>query len=261
MNKHTLFIFAISLISYSQAYGQWTDNGSSSTTQDKIGINVTDPGSYWLNINGNSFINGNLRFPEVKYNGLTSQTVLSFPAYSDGAYFISRQLTSDIHEFILKMRDNTSGDAFKIWFDDYRGSNYDRTPLIVYGNKVALASDGGNVGIGTTNPTERLAVNGKIKAEEVIVEENVGADFVFDDEYHLPDLVELESFIRSNRHLPEIPTAEQMIAEGVKVGALQMKLLQKIEELTLYVIQLKKENQSQQQLLDIQSSKLQKLEN
>ncbi|MEX2345028.1 MAG: hypothetical protein WD604_05400 [Balneolaceae bacterium] len=106
-----------------------------------------------------------------------------------------------------------------------------------------LFNNAGNVGIGTANPTEILTVAGTTKTEEVIVEENIGADFVFEEAYDLPGLSELETFIQANKHLPEIPPAEEMIRDGVKVGELQMKLLQKIEELTLYVIELEKRDQ------------------
>ena len=105
----------------------------------------------------------------------------------------------------------------------------------------------GRVGIGTISPDEKLTVAGSGKFKEVIVEENTGADFVFEEGYKLPDLSELEEFINANKHLPEIPTAEQMKEEGVKVGELQIKLLQKIEELTLYAIQ---ENRSKSFLED-----------
>ena len=120
----------------------------------------------------------------------------------------------------------------------------------------------GHIGIGTTSPEERLTVAGTIKSQEVIVEENTGADFVFEEGYELPDLSELETFIKSNKHLPEIPTAEQMKEEGVKVGELQIKLLQKIEELTLYAISQEKtlkQQTTENKKLKYQINKQQKL--
>ena len=97
-------------------------------------------------------------------------------------------------------------------------------------------TSGGNVGIGTTNPDQKLTVAGVAKAREIIVEETAGADFVFEDDYDLPTLTNIEQFIRANKHLEGIPSAKEMIENGVKVGELQIKLLQKIEELTLYAI-------------------------
>lgn len=98
----------------------------------------------------------------------------------------------------------------------------------------------GNVGIGTVSPSSRLSVKGTAKAEEIIVEENIGADFVFEEDYPLPSLSEVEHYIKNQKHLPGIPSAEEMKRNGVKVGDLQMKLLQKIEELTLHTIRQQK---------------------
>ena len=92
------------------------------------------------------------------------------------------------------------------------------------------------VGIGTTNPTHKLTVNGYISAEEVAVVPDVPADFVFEDDFDLRSLEEVEQYIDVYGHLPEIPSAAEMKADGVGLAAMQMKLLQKIEELTLYLI-------------------------
>ncbi|OQX76264.1 MAG: hypothetical protein B6D61_09055 [Bacteroidetes bacterium 4484_249] len=106
----------------------------------------------------------------------------------------------------------------------------------------------GNVGIGFTDKDEALAkltVKGNILAKEVKVKLNAGggADFVFDNDYKLPDLKETEDFVLMNKHLPDIPSADEMVEQGIDLGDMQIKLLQKIEELTLYVIELKKENE------------------
>jgi hypothetical protein len=108
----------------------------------------------------------------------------------------------------------------------------------------------GYVGIGTPFPTSGdgtysnylLGVNGLIKAKEIRVSVNNWADFVFDRDHVLPTLEDLEVSIQSTGHLPGIPSAENVIADGVDLGAMQGKLLQKIEELTLYVIQLNRLN-------------------
>ncbi|MBB6238785.1 hypothetical protein HDC90_003432 [Pedobacter sp. AK013] len=129
------------------------------------------------------------------------------------------------------------------------------------GNTVlATKTDGsalGNVGIGTTNPQEKLTVAGNIGAREIKVSTNAGADFVFEPAYKLPELAELEKFVKINKHLPEVPTAKDMVENGVNLGELNIKLLQKVEELTLHLIekdkQLKNEkevNRKQQEQID-----------
>ena len=97
----------------------------------------------------------------------------------------------------------------------------------------------GNVGIGTAKPIYKLDVAGIIRAEELIVE-TTGADFVFADDYQLRSLSEVEAFISENKHLPEIQSAYEMQKDGVSVSGLQTQLLQKIEELTLYILQQEK---------------------
>jgi hypothetical protein len=119
----------------------------------------------------------------------------------------------------------------------------------------ALAN--GNVGIGTASPQEKLTVAGTIGAREIKVSTNAGADFVFEPGYKLPELSELEKFVKTNKHLPQIPTAKQMVDNGVNLGELNIKLLQKVEELTLHLIEKDKElsqekvkNQSQEKRIE-----------
>lgn len=101
----------------------------------------------------------------------------------------------------------------------------------------------GNVGIGTTNPTFKLAVNGTIRTKEVVVETG-WADYVFDDKYPLPSLDDVERFIKTHKHLPNIPSAKEVEETGLYMGDIQKKMMEKIEELTLYIIELKKEIES-----------------
>ena len=96
----------------------------------------------------------------------------------------------------------------------------------------------GNVGIGTSQPDAKLTVKGKIHAEEVKIDLQVPApDYVFEKDYDLKPLSQVEKYITENKHLPEIPSAKTMASEGVNVAEMQMKLLQKIEELTLHLIE------------------------
>lgn len=98
-----------------------------------------------------------------------------------------------------------------------------------------------NVGIGTTSPNEKLSVNGNIRSKEVVVELANWPDYVFEKSYELKPLAEVEDFIKVNNHLPNIPSANEIEINGLKVGDVQKRMMEKIEELTLYVIELKKE--------------------
>ncbi|MCW3465312.1 hypothetical protein [Chitinophaga nivalis] len=96
---------------------------------------------------------------------------------------------------------------------------------------------GANVGIGTSDPAYKLAVNGTIGAQRVKVTSTGWPDFVFREDYALPALKEVAAFIAAHRHLPDIPAAGEIEQEGHDLGEMNKKLLQKIEELTLYMIQ------------------------
>ncbi|WP_165042672.1 hypothetical protein [Dysgonomonas sp. ZJ709] len=89
------------------------------------------------------------------------------------------------------------------------------------------------------------AIDGKLTAKEIEIKVVTGADFVFQPDYNLKPLSEVEQFVKTNKHLPEIPSERQMIEEGVNVTDMQIKLLQKIEELTLYMIEQEKSIQEQ----------------
>ena len=107
------------------------------------------------------------------------------------------------------------------------------------------ATTSGGIGIGTSSiGTYKLAVEGTIGCRELVVTTAPWADFVFEDNYRLPTLNEVDQFIQENKHLPGIPTEAEVKEKGFSVGNISSKLLQKIEELTLYVIDIKKENNS-----------------
>jgi hypothetical protein len=154
----------------------------------------------------------------------------------------------------LKLQgDQTNGDGVSQAISFTNGSSgYDLAKIEAYrkgfDNQGALAF---SINQGSNGWVEGLRINergdsvfkGLVTAKEVQVTANP-ADFVFEEDYNLRSLNEVEKYIRENKHLPEIPSAAQMESQGVSVGDMQGKLLQKIEELTLYVIDLKKENQS-----------------
>ncbi len=132
---------------------------------------------------------------------------------------------------IIKLSDYDGREMFKV----------NNNGLVVIGDKRFYPVTGDNPDL---EQNMLLSVNGAIVAKEILVsiEETKWADFVFNDNYNLPSLNEVESYIEMNNKLPDIPSADELEEKGLNIAKMQAKLLQKIEELTLYMIQLKKEN-------------------
>ncbi len=99
----------------------------------------------------------------------------------------------------------------------------------------------GNVGIGTINPQNKLDVNGTIHSKAVNIDLNGWNDYVFKKDYQLRPLSAVKAYIDQNQHLPEIPSQQEMIKNGLDVSEMNKLLMKKVEELTLYMIEMKEE--------------------
>ncbi|HVW97166.1 MAG TPA: hypothetical protein VHA56_14440 [Mucilaginibacter sp.] len=117
----------------------------------------------------------------------------------------------------------------------------------------------GNVGIGTTTPDQKLTVNGQVHATSVVVTSSVPADYVFKSDYNLRPLTEVKAFVDKNHHLPEIPSAADFKKDGQDLGGMNMLLLKKVEELTLYLIEQNKTTAELIQTVKQQQQEIQRL--
>jgi hypothetical protein len=173
----------------------------------------------------------------------------------------------------LLLQNPTSGYP-RLWLKDAGGTNtlkLDYNSLVGTGGNLIVRSSGataillndvgGNVGIGTASPDQKLTVKGTIHTQEVKVDMSVpGPDYVFEKDYDLLSLTELENYINQNKHLPEVPSAKEMEKDGLNLKEMNLILLKKVEELTLHLIEQKKENNDQQKTIDNLATRITELE-
>jgi len=114
----------------------------------------------------------------------------------------------------------------------------------------------GNVGIGTNSPMAKLAVDGNILAKEIKVKTDITIpDYVFESDYELNSLDYIADYVKTNKHLPEIPSAKEIKRDGLDLAEMNLLLLKKVEELTLHAI----ENEKKRNELEAKVSKLEQL--
>jgi hypothetical protein len=202
----------------------WNTDSGTSHTHIHVG-NVTANGN--LEATGNITVSGSLGV------GVTSPTAKLH--FKDGNQELRFLTGANSSGYRLDVGLNDGGTNFKN-SSGIRGFNFSNGN----GNLLNI-SHNGMVGIGTAAPDEKLTVKGKIHTEEVRVDLSVpGPDYVFKKGYDLKSLEEVQKHIQEHGHLPNIPSAEEMEEKGIELGIMNMKLLEKIEELTLYTIEQQK---------------------
>ena len=162
-----------------------------------------------------------------------------------GKSLIKKQGAGETQNFLWFMDNSSNNQGYLGHYTtgQFRLTTYEnRLDFVTNGNIINMTLLGnGNVGVGTTETgTHKLAVEGTIGAREIKVEADSWSDFVFDRDYKLRKLEEVENFIEKNNHLPEIPSEKEVLENGIQLGKMDAKLLQKIEELTLYMIEINK---------------------
>ncbi|GHE75018.1 hypothetical protein [Roseivirga thermotolerans] len=171
-------------------------------------------------------------------------------------------LIKGTRQALLRVNDLSSGYSFTnapdLWIDN-TGSNplyYAFGVTTAVGKVFSINNAGALVHNGTSFFGQKMIVDNDIESKKVKVTATPGTvpDYVFKPDYELRSLPELESYIKANSHLPNMPSAKEVEANGQDVGDMQLKLLEKIEELTLYIIeQNKKVLQLEQEILELKN--------
>lgn len=250
--------------------GGWNNNVS---TQLTIGRSSTHTDSQWRGAlmadftyhvsnygHGANFIEANLMstasfvagWHDATPNGTCSCIIIWLKGGGTTYYYQSNYAVNpaiyDGNQNVLPYNEvNGPSHSFKTSIEEYA------TTSGIYQNRNAYFAS--NVGIGTLSPDEKLTVKGKIHTQEVRVDMAgpLVPDYVFGSDYKLKTLEEVDNYIKKNNHLPEIPSAQEIEKNGLMLAEMNMSLLKKVEELTLYVIEQEKKNN--QQFLEIEKSK------
>ncbi|MDP4209186.1 MAG: hypothetical protein Q8928_10270 [Bacteroidota bacterium] len=222
-------------------------NGVGTSTSVNIGIGTNLP-TKLLDVNG-----------DVRIGNLSSRNYLKITSQEWPEIRFETTLSNEKMRIGIAHSDNSGypvqeGDLY------FYTQDVNSMPFILRkSGNVLLNVSLGNVGIGTTSPQNKLDVNGTIRAKEVKVTLEGWSDFVFKPSYKLKPLSEVEQYINKNGHLPEVPSETEVKQNGVNVGDMQAKLLQKVEELTLYVIEQEKKMNAQSLIIEEQNKVIQQL--
>lgn len=213
-----------------------------SNTADSVGIGLSSPNE-WLDVNGNIRSRSNLMADnDITVAGasfLTGNVNAGSDIIMDNAGATIQMKIGGINKGFFQLSgENTrtgtnSGNTTGKFI--IRTNNFDRL----------WVDSAGNVAIGSAYKVAdgyKLSLNGKMMCEEVRVQMDADwPDYVFADDYRLMPLSELEKFLKKNRHLPGILPAAHVKANGLELGDTNKRMMEKIEELTLYILELKKE--------------------
>lgn len=245
----------------------WNTNGRTLWQSGFGGIKFFTEGQFRMSIHASGNVGIGVENPTQKFevSGNTKTSNLLLPSegqitvqLSDVFMYEGRSMG---HYALGWMADPWISGGNTLWQAGYGGIKF-----FTAGQYRMGINSAGNVGVGTETPTQKLDVNGNIKgtnfyangtvfANEVKVEATKWSDFVFDKEYKLLPLEEVKAHIEEYKHLPDVPSEKQVLEEGIDVAEMQAKLLQKIEELTLYVIQQDAKNKAlEQEMKELKAS-------
>lgn len=249
-----LFLLLTSQISFAQ---HWDISGDHifNTNPGRVGIGTQNP-AVSLHVFGASQQDF---FLDRSYTGTENANLATFRfrhIQTGNQFFQGLRYRNGANDFVQSFFVNEPGPPRWVEYAvfSFSTSNYEMRQGVnhaVFSNSGDfLINSGGSVGVGLSDIPEgvKLAVDGdvvfdgKLTATEIEVKLDVWPDFVFEEDYNLMSLHDLEQYINQNSHLPNVPTEDDVLKNGVNVGEISSILLQKVEELTLYVIELNKQN-------------------
>ncbi len=211
-------------------YSDWTRQTVFYENGDfEVNGNIT--GRKDINISGTLNVNSKINTPLFKFGNISDER------------FDLMSFTDRYGNAVGTMMYNRSA----AWYGGNEETVGSFNDFVIYareGRDLVLKSDkaGGDVYIGASTCPNNLRVTGKIYATEVEVKLDVFPDYVFKNDYNLLSLSETEKFINNNGHLPGMPSEKEVVENGMSISQMQLKLVEKIEELTLHMIRLEKEN-------------------
>jgi len=208
-------------------------------TSGNVGIGTSNPLDLF-------HVRGDVRFERL----IGGNNYISISGTSAGNYITTDDPGTNMkHMYIRASPTGEDATDRNIYFQTGKKAGAFQTRLTITG--------GGNVGIGTSTPKAKLAVEGNILAKEIKVTSNIAVpDYVFEPDYKLISLSDIEAYVKEHKHLPEIPSAKDIERDGLDLGEMNLLLLKKVEELTLHLIEKEKRMERiEKELMELKKGK------
>lgn len=245
---------------------------SSYDATNYMSINTASTGSTTFSVTGTSpafgFTGGNVGIGTSNPTKKLEIANNTLPAFRLNNTSTSVAAGGSFGEFDFYANDASAGGVGITGFVKSVAVNSGVSSALTFGTRTSAGGDAaevmrigntGNVGIGTANPDQKLTVAGQVHSTSVVVTSTVPADYVFNNDYRLRPLADVKAFVDKNHHLPEVPSAADFKKDGQNLGEMNMTLLKKVEELTLYMIEQNKKTAELTEKVKAQQEEIERL--